>query len=82
MAAPHPSSAGRLPEALATFEDVAARFPDGDKAPDAAYKRALTLLELNRTAEGIIQLQHVNDTWPTAPAGRLARTKLQSLGLL
>ncbi len=75
-------SAGRLEDALAAFEGVSARFPEGDKAPDAAYKRALTLLELNRTAEGIIQLQHVKDTWPSAPAGRLSRTKLQSLGLL
>lgn len=75
-------SAGRLEESIKAFDDVALRFPDADKAPDAGYKKGLALLELNRTAEGIIQLQHVKDTWPSTPAGRLARTKLQALGLL
>lgn len=75
-------SAGRLDDALRAYDEVLTRWPEGDKAPDAGYKKGLALLELNRTAEGIIQLQKVKDTWPDAPAGRLARTKLQALGLL
>ena len=68
--------------AVEAFDTVVARWPNADKAPDAAYKRGLALLELNRTAEGIVQLQRVKDRYPDAPAGRLARGKLQSLGLL
>jgi tol-pal system protein YbgF len=74
-------AARRLDEAVATFDEVVTRFPDADKAPDAAYKKGLALLDLNRTAEGIMQLQHVRDTYPGTPAARLARTKLQGLGL-
>ena len=28
---------------------------EGDKVPDASYKRALCLLEQNRTADGILE---------------------------
>lgn len=73
---------GEHERAIDAFTGVVTRWPDADKTPDAAYKKGLSLLELNRTAEGIVQLQRVKDTWPDAPAGRLARGKLQSLGLL
>lgn len=75
-------SAGRLDDAIDAFERVIERHANSDKAPDAAYKKGLALLELNRTAEGIIQLQQVKDTWPATPSGRLSRSKLQSMGLL
>lgn len=68
--------------AIEAFDAVVARWPDADKTPDAAYKKGLALLELNKTAEGIVQLQKVKESWPSTPAGRLARGKLQSLGLL
>lgn len=68
--------------AIEAFDAVLTRWPTADKTPDAAYKKGLGLLELNRTAEGIVQLQKVKDSWPDSPAGRLARGKLQSLGLL
>jgi len=74
-------AAGRLTDAVSTFDEVVSRFPEADKAPDAAYKKGLALLDLNRTAEGIMQLQHVRDSFPGTPAARLARTKLQGLGL-
>ena len=75
-------SSGRLDQAIAAFDRVLVEHPQADKAADAGYKKGLALLELNRTAEGIIQLQRVKDRWPDAPAGRLARTKLQAMGLL
>jgi len=75
-------SSGHLEQAVAAFERVVTDHPESDKAPDSAYKKGLALLELQRTAEGIIQLQLVKDTWPGTPAGRLARTKLQAMGLL
>ena len=53
-----------------------------DKVPDAEYKIGLCLLELNHTADGIIQLQRVRDSYPNTAAARLARQKLQSLGLM
>jgi tol-pal system protein YbgF len=75
-------SRGEYEKSIDTFGDVARRWPQGDKTPDAGYKKGLALLALNRTAEGIVQLQKVKDGWPETPAGRLARGKLQSLGLL
>jgi tol-pal system protein YbgF len=73
---------GDHPGAIEAFDAVVSRWPDADKTPDAAYKKGLALLELNKTAEGIVALQRVKETWPSTPAGRLARGKLQSLGLL
>lgn len=70
-----------FPQALAAFDLVTARWPDGDKAPDAAYKKGLCLLALQRTADGILQLQGVRDRHPDSEAARLARQKLESLGL-
>jgi len=75
--------AGREHEkALAAFDAVLQQFPDGDKASDAGLKRGLCLIELNRMADGIIQLQHVKDAYPGTAASRLAREKLESLGLM
>ena len=61
---------------------VLQQHPNGDKAPDAGLKRGLCLIELNRMADGIIQLQHVKDSYPGSAASRLAREKLESLGLM
>ena len=68
--------------ALAAFDSVLQQHPNGDKAPDAGLKRGLCLIELNRMADGIIQLQHVKDTYPGTGASALAREKLESLGLM
>ena len=68
--------------ALAAFDTVLREHPEGDKAADAGLKRGLCLLELNRMADGIIQLQHVKDSYPDTTASRLAREKLESLGLM
>jgi tol-pal system protein YbgF len=68
--------------AVGTFDDVGSRYPRSSKAPDAALKKGLALLELNRTAEGILQLQRVRDRYPDTPAAALARQKLQALGLM
>jgi tol-pal system protein YbgF len=69
-------------QALEEFTRVLERHPGADKVPDAEYKRALCLLELNRTADGILQLQAVKDRHPDTPAARLARQKLEALGLM
>jgi tol-pal system protein YbgF len=68
--------------ALAAFDEVLQLHPNGDKAADAGLKRGLCLIEMNRMADGIIQLQHVKDANPGTPAARLAREKLESLGLM
>ena len=73
---------GRFEQAMAAYDRALALQPPGDKAPDAAYRKGLALLELNRTADGIVQLQHVRDAWPDSAAARLSRAKLQSLGLM
>lgn len=72
----------RYESALASFDAVLQQHPGGDKTPDAGLKRGLCLIELNRMADGIIQLQHVKDAYPGSTASRLAREKLESLGLM
>ena len=68
--------------ALAAFDSVLQLHPNGDKVADAGLKRGLCLIEMNRMADGIIQLQHVKDSHPGTAAARLAREKLESLGLM
>lgn len=73
---------GRHADALAAFTDLVRLHPDSDKVPDAEYKRALCQLQLNEIADGILQLQRVRDVYPDTAAARLARQKLESLGLM
>ena len=73
---------GNWAAAEGAFQRVFDEHPNGDKVPDAGLKRGLCLLQQNRTADGIIQLQHTKDTHPGTPAARLAKRKLESLGLM
>ena len=63
------------------FDRVIRDYPSGDKAGPAYLKKGLSLLELNLTADAVIQLQHVITTYPGTEEARIARDRLRGLGL-
>ncbi len=56
-------------------------YPGGEKAGPAYLKKGLALLELNRTADAVIQLNHVITAYPQSEEARIARDRLEGLGL-
>jgi tol-pal system protein YbgF len=68
-------------EAVEAFDLLVKRFPEGDKTGSAYLKKGLALLEMNRTADAVIQLQHVIDAYPKSEEARIARERLRGLGL-
>jgi outer membrane protein assembly factor BamD (BamD/ComL family) len=43
--------------------------------------KGLALLEMNRTADAVIQFQHVVTAYPKSEEARVARERLRALGL-
>jgi tol-pal system protein YbgF len=68
-------------EAVEAFDHVVKDYPGGEKAGSAYLKKGLALLELNRTADAVIQLQHVITAYPQSEEARIARDRLEGLGL-
>jgi len=71
----------KYPEAVAAFDRLLAEHAGGDKAAAAYLKKGLALLEMNRTADAVIQLQHIVSAYPKSEEARLARERLRALGL-
>lgn len=69
------------PEAIAAYDQLLQAYPNGDKAPGAYLEKGFALLETNRTAEAVIQLQHVITAYPRSEEARAARERLRDLGL-
>ncbi len=74
-------SQGKYPESVAAYDRLLKEHADGDKAPAAYLKKGLALLEMNRTADAVIQLQHVVTSYPKSDEARVARERLKALGL-
>jgi tol-pal system protein YbgF len=72
----------QYPEAVAAFDRVVQSQAGGDRAVSAFFKKGLALLEMNRTADAVIQLQHVVTAYPRTEEARMARDRLRALGLL
>jgi tol-pal system protein YbgF len=66
--------------ALAEFEAVLARYPDGNKAPDAMLKAALSRGELGDVARARAMLFRLAEQFPRSDAARLAQERAQRLG--
>ncbi|MFQ5877825.1 MAG: tol-pal system protein YbgF [Acidobacteriota bacterium] len=71
----------QYPEAVEAFDHLIDTYRDGDKTGPAYLKKGLALLEMNRTADAVIQLQHVISAYPKSEEARIARDRLQALGL-
>jgi tol-pal system protein YbgF len=68
-------------EAADAFGKAVADHPTMDNAAAAFLKRGLSLLALKQTAQGVVQLQHVIDTFPRSEEARIAADRLRQLGL-
>jgi tol-pal system protein YbgF len=71
----------RHQEAVEAFTRAIAEKPDGDRVAAAYLKKGLSLLALKQTAQGVIQLQHVIESYPRTEEARIATERLRSLGL-
>ena len=68
-------------DSVRAFEAVIDLFPDGDKVPLAMLKKGYALFEMNRIVEGIRELQTLVRDYRDTNAARLARQRLQGMGL-
>lgn len=68
-------------EAIAAFDEVIRDPAAGGMAAAAYLKKGFALLELNRTADAVVHLQHVAAAYPGTEEARLARERLQALGI-
>ncbi len=74
-------SQGKFADAIQSFEDLLRRYPTGDKVPAAHLKKGFAFLEMNRTAQGVVQLSALVENFPHTDEARLARERLRTLGL-
>lgn len=72
---------GEFESALAQYDQVIRRYPKGDRVPAALLKKGLCLIEASRTAEGVVQLQHLIQTHPASEEAALARDRLEEMGI-
>jgi len=74
-------SQGKFLQGVKEFDKVIMNYPQGDKLPAAHLKKALSYFELNQIGQAVIQLQQLIKEFPTSNEARIAREKLESLGL-
>jgi tol-pal system protein YbgF len=71
----------RFRQAINEFDRVLDRYPNSDKVPSALLKKGYAYLEQNDRARGVAQLQYVVREYPSSDEARLARQRLQELGV-
>ena len=72
---------GDFESAAAQYDEVIQKYPKGDRVPAALLKRGLCLIELNRSADGAVLLQHLIQTYPSSEEASLAKQRLEELGV-
>ena len=72
---------GDYQTAVEAYDAVIQRYPDSQYVVSATYKKALSFLNGNQTAQGVILLQQLIINYPDSNEARLSREKLRSLGL-
>lgn len=71
---------GKLAEAMAEYDSLLARYPEGDRAVSARFKKGLTLLQMERRQEGVEALKAVVNLHPNTRESGLAKAELVRLG--
>ena len=71
---------GKLAEASAEYDNLIAKYPDGDRAAGARFKKGLTLLQMERRQEGVEALRSVITLHPNTRESSLAKAELVRLG--
>lgn len=72
---------GDYQTAVEAYDAVIQRYPGSQFEVGSTYKKALSFLNGNQTAQGVILLQQLIINYPNANEARLARERLRSLGL-
>jgi tol-pal system protein YbgF len=72
---------GDFETAALQYHRVIEKYPKGDRVPAAMLKQGLCLVELNRSPEGVVLLQHLIQTFPTSDEASLARQRLEEMGV-
>jgi tol-pal system protein YbgF len=68
-------------EAIEAFNRVLKEYPGGDKIPAALLKKGYAYMELYQIGQGVVVLQGLIQRHPHAPEARLAKQKLDELGM-
>lgn len=71
----------KFQEAISQFDEVLTRYERSDRVPSALLKKGYAYLELGQRAQGVVQLQSVICEYAGTDEARLARQRLQELGI-
>ncbi|MBI2840346.1 MAG: tol-pal system protein YbgF [Acidobacteria bacterium] len=71
----------RYDQAVDEFNKAVLNYPKGDKIPSAMLKKGYALLELYRTGDAVAALQELIDKYGVSDEARIAKQRLQDLGL-
>jgi len=71
---------GKLAEALTEYEGLLEKYPEGDRAASARFKKGLTLLQMERRQEGVEALKAVVSLHPNTRESGMAKAELIRLG--
>jgi tol-pal system protein YbgF len=68
-------------QAAQSYDQVLQNFPSGNKAASAQLKKGFALLELGKQEDGVVELRHVMQRYPSSPEATQARDRLRKLGV-
>jgi tol-pal system protein YbgF len=71
---------GKFKDAIGAFDKVIADYPQGDRVPDAYYKRGLMYSRLNQNDKARESFEFAIKSYPDSEASRLSKQALDRLG--
>jgi tol-pal system protein YbgF len=74
-------SQGDIDAAAKEYDATIQKYPKGDRVPAALLKKSLCLMQMDRTPEAVVLMQHLIETYPTSEEAALARDRLQGMGV-
>lgn len=74
------ASQGKLAEALNEYDDILVKYPKGDKAATAQFKKGVALLRLEKRQEGVETLKALISLYPNSQEAESAKSELVRLG--
>jgi tol-pal system protein YbgF len=74
-------SQGDYAKAVDEYNKCIEQYPKGNKAPAAQLKKGYALLALDKESSGIRELRSLIQRFPNSPEAKLARSRLQKLGV-
>jgi tol-pal system protein YbgF len=63
-------------EAIEAWNTLFRDHPSSDKVPDGRVKKGMALERLGRRSQALVEYRYVVDRYPTSPAARIARERL------